>query len=109
MNRYSLMFAFLVASSFAVVPPQVGDHISSPGDTAATAKAGEKDKNGTSTRYGAAPPGRQAPVAFIQSFLAKAVTSQQPGETPTILFATVPHPLETHLGASFDHNLDAMQ
>ncbi len=48
------------------------------------------------------------PVAFIQRFLCKVEPCEaQPGIQ--ILFATVPHPVETHLSAEFDQNLEALQ
>ncbi|HEY3625620.1 MAG TPA: hypothetical protein VGL00_05035 [Terracidiphilus sp.] len=108
MNRYSLMFALLVASSFAVQGPQAGEGTSAP---ATAAKPAATDSHSKVTR----PVGhdnaaeKQGGVPFVQAFLAKALDKGGPGQGPAILFATVPHPLETHLASKFDHDLDALQ
>ncbi len=96
MNRYSLIFAALVATSFAVRPSPAGDVGVSEGGEKKIAEKGPAKANGVT------------PESFLQVFVDKAQLS--PGQSPRlqILFATVPHPLETHLAAAFDHNVEAM-
>jgi len=95
LNRYSLLFAVLVASSFAVQSPQSGE--THPQEREAAKTAAEQRP----------APIDAGPEAFINAFLAMA----QHGKTsnPQVLFVTVPHPLETHLSADFDNNVDALQ
>jgi hypothetical protein len=94
-NRYSLLFALLVASSFAVQSPQSGDSNPPARDTA---KAAAEQ-----------PPApiNPGPESFIKAFLAMA--QHGPASNPQVLFVTVPHPLETHLPAAFDNNVDALE
>jgi hypothetical protein len=109
MNRYSLIFALLVASSFAVHAPPAGEG-ASPAATA-PASASTKAKGGVRREH-AAGGGKIAgydPVAFLQGFMNEALPGTLPGQKLKVLFATVPHPVETHLGSAFDHNIDALQ
>jgi len=106
MNRYSMIFALLVASSFAVHPTPAGNGTSPAGGATDT----EKNKQ----HHGApAAVGNQLlvedPNAFIQRFLEKAPYAAKATQTVQVLFATVPHPVETHLAAAFDHNVDALE
>ncbi len=129
MNRYSLIFALLMASSFAVHSPQA-DEGGSPGAamrTEARVKArtekspvsperrvGNKpDKQGANGKASASkvPTGdsfEEEPVTLISEFLEKASGNGQFGNLH-ILYATVPHPVETHLAAEFDHNVDGLE
>lgn len=98
MNRYSLVFAVLVAASFAVRSPHAGEQASNGGDQKKALPAHR------------AEPQASEPVSFINDFAAKA--QYAPGEaagTLQVLFATVAHPTETHLAAAFDHNIEALQ
>ena len=96
MNRYSLFFAVLVAASIGMHSTHAGDSAASPGG--ANKYAAKRHPN----------PLTDEPVAFIQRFLCKVEPCEaQPGIQ--ILFATVPHPVETHLSAEFDQNLEALQ
>ena len=93
MNRFSLVFAALVAATFIVQTPS-GEL---PPEAAARKAA----------RLPAQNKAQMSPAAaFLQVFLDKA----GPGARNLhVLFATVPHPIETHLAAAFDHNIDAIQ
>jgi hypothetical protein len=115
MNRYSLIFAVLIASTFAVRPTQSGDGTAKPGS--ANIRALNNDKAPGTKRNTAHNPGNlkaAQPLSenardLIQWFLDKAAPSSEPKTNLQILFATVPHPVETHLAAAFDHNVDAIQ
>jgi hypothetical protein len=98
MNRYTLMFAALLAASFTVHPSGGGGTDKKPSD---------KEKE---VQVGRPGPELSDPVGIIQAFL-KQTQPEQPGapEHPRILFAMVPHPTETHLAEAFDHNVDALQ
>src|SRR5271168_3410449 len=98
MNRYSLVFAVLVAASFAVHSPHAGEQSSSGGD---------EKKLLASHRI---EPKPSEPVSFIKEFFARAqyAPGEHPG-IPRVLFATVAHPTETHLAAAFDHDVEALQ
>jgi len=107
MNRYSLLFALLVASSFAVHPTSAGDGASPAPATQSTAANNAKG--------GVKPPAGgengllyDDPVPFIQSFLEKAEPRPAADQNLHVLYATVPHPVETHLASAFDHNVDAL-
>jgi len=120
MNRYSLIFALLVASSFAVHPTQAGNGASPEGD-GSTSAASNASAGGAKPRPAKAKPGArqsvnsqegplsQEAVTFIQGFVGKAGAGAEPAKSLQILFATVPHPVETHLASAFDHNLEALQ
>ena len=109
MNRYSLIFALLVASSFAVHPTRSGESPASaaglPAKTVGSARA-------RATVPPAANPGKQLfdePIRFLKPFLERAQPVPKGRQGLQILFATVPHPIETNLGAAFDHNVEALQ
>jgi len=114
MNRYSLIFALLVASSFAVHPTQVGD--GTPVGGSEKAPAARQSRN-PGTTSGAAQSGgngsegqlSQDAVKLIGEFISRARKPSEAKKSLQILFATVPHPVETHLAAAFDHNVDALQ
>jgi hypothetical protein len=108
MNRYAFLFALMVVASFAVPTPQSGGRNRSAADQG-------KD-------VAANPPmshDLKEAENFIAAFENKGASDRgtapskqtQSGAAPHIqvLFATVPHPLETHLAAQFDHNVDALQ
>ena len=106
MKRYSMIFALLMASSFAVHRTPTGD--GTPSGVSAT------DTNKNLPHH--SPPaavGNQLlvndPNDFIQRFLNKAPKDANAAQTVKVLFATVPHPVETHLAAAFDHNVDALE
>src|ERR1035441_5844903 len=95
MNRYSMIFALLVASSFVVHPTQAGN-----------GAAGSADARKPAVNR-AKPP--DEPTAFLENFLNKSAKGSNPSQSLQVLFATVPHPVETHLAAAFDQNVDALQ
>jgi hypothetical protein len=106
MNRYSMLFALLVASTFAVHPTPAGDAGATADETKKTAPAHP------------AEPLTEEPVRFLEGFLEKAGVGSAPGvksgagfatSAMQVLFATVPHPVETHLAAEFDGNVEALQ
>jgi hypothetical protein len=114
MNRYALIFAFLVASSFVVNPPQARDSTSKEGSEtgASTNRRNQPPAERGSLQAGnevAAQPLSQDAVRLISAFTAKAASEAALQSSPQVLFATVPHPVETHLAVAFDHNVDALQ
>jgi len=129
MNRYSLIFALLMASSFAVHAPQ-SDEGSSPGASLRAESRGNVRKDKSKGKNGLRGPqklqGRSSkhpghpgdssrswledePVNLIHEFLAKAAPKSDQPRNLHILYATVPHPVETHLAAEFDHNVDGLE
>lgn len=98
MNRYSLVFAVLVAASFGVHSTRAGDSSRNGADKQRTAKPGSPG------------PELSGPVGMVQAFLRQAqpAASGAP-DRPAILFALVPHPTETHLAEAFDHNIEGLQ
>ena len=123
MNRYSLIFAFLVASSLLVHTPgpasggNGGQAASSPTSSRAKAPGATQTVShprgsgaGTSQTEAGAESPLDAPLQVIQRFLGNINGSVPPAPIDIkILFATLPHPIETHLAAAFDHNLEAIQ
>ena len=95
MNRYSLIFAVLVASSFAVQSPPSRDS-NPPGR-----------ETGKDAVAQLPAPLNLGPESFINAFLAMAPHGKT--GNPQVLFVTVPHPLETHLATTFDNNIDALE
>jgi hypothetical protein len=108
MNRYSMIFALLVASSFAVHPTQAGN--GSPSAASAQSAEGENGHGAGKKAAAAAGSGLlvEDPKPFIDRFLAKAGVPDA-AKGLQVVFATVPHPVETHLAAAFDHNVDALE
>jgi hypothetical protein len=108
MNRYSLLFAVLVASSFAVHPTQAGDGASS----AATSQTSATEKEKAGEKLTGVGGGKgllvDDPVKFVKKFVEKAAPDAKATQNLQILFATEPHPVETHLASEFDHNVDAL-
>jgi hypothetical protein len=49
------------------------------------------------------------PLQLIQKFLKNINPELHPVSDIKVLFATLPHPTETHLAAAFDHNIEALQ
>ncbi len=96
MNRFSLIFAALIATSFVVHPTPAGQ--------TPTAEAGQKRAPAIAQNKAKATP----PEVFLQDFLHKARLPKGQSPQPQILFATVPHPIETHLASAFDKNVEAM-
>jgi hypothetical protein len=109
MNRYSLLFAAIMVASLAVPSSQSGERT--------PANAAQESKLGTLPAVS-----RNLPEAerFINEFLyspapnqsSKAVLKRKKQAKPIhiqILLATMPHPIETHLAAEFDHNIDALE
>jgi hypothetical protein len=119
-NRYSLVFALLVASTFAVHPSQGGhdsaplgqrsyaDHDNGSGTNAKKSKASATRNGRGDGRVEPAPAAHDAKKA-IESFVGKASSHPDALQHIQVLFVTVPHPIETHLAAAFDHNVDALQ
>lgn len=104
MNRYSLIFAAMVAVSFVSPPTR---NSSSPDGSPSIGKA--VDAHG-----GDKPEGNNSSFdldAQIRNRLAEFLSrSADPTHLhPVVLFATVPHPIETHLAADFDENVAALQ
>jgi hypothetical protein len=105
MNRYSFLFAAIVAATF-VTP---GTHTeTAPGATQSGSTPGAHDRGLASTQ------GLKAfgvdPFKDLDEFLKKrSVLSTETSEVPAILFTTVPHPVETHLAAIFDEDIAALQ
>jgi len=93
LNRYSMFFAALVAASFVTHP------------ASAPESAGEERV----VEAGLAKAKAESPESFLGEFLAKAQLAPKQNPDLQMLFATVPHPFETHLASAFDHNVDAMQ
>lgn len=107
MNRYSLVFALLIASSFVVQAP-----VSQKGVATETSAISAKHRNSNTakkTTYGQPVEGENTPDQFVRDFLSRGIRTQTGLPTPEVLFVTVPHPVETHLAASFDLNLEALQ
>ena len=109
MNRYSLIFALLVASSFAIHPTRSGD-TSPPAAPIKAATGTTPKKNGDNLKAGRVQELLfEDSVPFVQSFLEKAATGSKPIKSLQILYATVRIRLETHLAAAFKYNVDAIQ
>jgi len=108
MNRYSLFFTLLVATSFAVHPARTRDAIESAKSENVFA-AQMAHANGKSTYSDQTTSLAQARNSFLRTFLDKARIV--PGNAPNlqILFVTAPHPTETNLALAFDHTVDALQ
>jgi len=114
MNRYSLIFVLLMASSLAV---------HSPGpETTGTSSHAASEKSGTARIHAqlksaeagvagveAKNPSLEGPLRVIHRFLSNISSTPQPVNEVKVLFATLPHPIETHLASAFDHNIDALQ
>jgi len=97
MNRYSFVFAVLMAASLAVHAPRAGEK---------TATDEAEKKMFAPKRPGPQP---EEPVAFIKQFVAKgALPAGAAAIKPQVLVATVAHPTETHLAAAFDDDVEAM-
>jgi hypothetical protein len=111
MNRYSLLFAAIVAASFVAPTTRTGD----------APQATQQARIPHSSKHAGANPGQDNtygvdPYRDLDEFLQKrlvqtpANSKKSPAvEEPTVLFATVPHPVETHLAADFDENVSALQ
>lgn len=107
MNRYSLVFAAMVAVSF-ITPPTRNE---APFEM--NALAGKS----------AAVHGNQKPSAenspldldteigshLVEFLSQRTEVSAHNNVHPLVLFATVPHPIETHLAADFDENVAALE
>jgi hypothetical protein len=117
MNRYSLIFALLMASSLAVHSPGPGTErpSTSTANRMSTASAKSASVGQASSLAEAAAqregknPSLNGPLQLIQRFLSNINPAQQQTNDIKVLFATLPHPTETHLAAEFDHNVEAMQ
>jgi hypothetical protein len=108
MNRYSLIFALLIASTFAVGPARQANE--PPSDNQTPTKTNERNGNKPKSQQphstGESQSLSDKSALFLQSFTAK---TQDKGQHLQVLFATVPHPTETNLSAAFDHNIEALQ
>lgn len=109
MNRYTLLFAILVASTFAVQAPQVGEvGTAASGTHVAPAAKRQAEAKGTANAQ-ISPTLADAPAKFIERFIEKSDARPTQPMGLRILFFTAPHPLETHLASSFDQNVDALK
>lgn len=108
MNRYSLIFTLLVASSFAVHPIQTRDAVESADGTSVsgTQRIHATEKHSHSGEITSLTEARND---FVRGFVDKGRTARGPAPDLQILFVTVPHPTETNLALAFDHNVDALQ
>jgi hypothetical protein len=95
MNRYSMIFALLVASSFAVHPTEMGNGAAGSAEARKPVVSRTKQPD--------------EPTAFLERFLKKAAKGSNLPQNLQILFATVPHPVETHLASAFDQDVDALR
>lgn len=121
MNRYSLVFALLIASSFAVHPRQAGVGSESTGEGSSLTSSrtnGSSPNHRKPANQGAQDSDDNQPklhsaaddaIAAIQAFLAKSGSEATAPQHIQILFVTMPNPVETHLAAAFDHNIEALQ
>jgi hypothetical protein len=117
MNRYSLIFAILMASSMAV---------QSPGPEGSRASGNTSEKNAHARAAGSVLVAGKAqsqnngaeqkkqqllgdPLKVIQRFLKNVDPASKTPIQIKVMFVTVPHPLETHLASAFDHNVDGLQ
>ena len=123
MNRYSLIFAVLVASSMIMHSP--GPESGGAGASASSGTSSSRVKThgamqavshpkGSETGVAQADAGArsllEAPLQVIQRFLGNIDNSAPPPSIDIkVLFATLPHPIETHLSAAFDQDLEALQ
>ena len=120
MNRYSLIFALLMASSLAVNSPAPGTSGSSsptPSErniskarASGVSQSSSSAESLTSRTAQSENTGRLSqPLQLIQTFLGNIDPAPHPLPSIKVLFVTVPHPIETHLASAFDHNIDALQ
>ena len=114
MNRYSLIFVLLMASSLAVHSPspettgtssRTANEKSGPARIPAQLKSAEAGVAGIEAKN----PSLEGPLQVIHRFLSNISSAPQPENEVKVLFATLPHPIETHLASAFDHNIDALQ
>ena len=113
MNRYSLIFALLMASSMVAKAPDPQTSHSS------TSSANEKNRSAVRTSGAGSGSANlkpteaggplNGPLQVIKGFLKNIDPLPHPVSGIKVLFVTVPHPIETHLAAEFDHNMDALQ
>lgn len=102
MNRYSFLFAAIVAATFVAPTPHGGESPHTP--SAGKASQPHSTENASSNPY------QIDPNPDIKEFLDKRTPQSVQQEIyPQVLFATVPHPIETHLAADFDENIAALQ
>ena len=107
MNRMSLLFAALLAVSFAM-PSHIQD-TSQAGQRPALSASHTPAKS--STEAGSkAPVLQEEAQRFLSDFLNKgdAFTGQDTSHLK-VLFATLADPVQTHMAAAFDHDLAALQ
>jgi hypothetical protein len=103
MNRYSFLFAAIVAATFVAPGTRTAD--TSPGPNqrsgnAALVAGANKTSEQAASNYGVDPSG------YLTTFFTNIVG---PAKNPSVLFAAVPHPTETHLAADFDEYVAALQ
>src|SRR5215472_8565317 len=107
----SLLFAALLAASFAVTPSNAPESSSSSEKTSAVAaRAGSDAAGKKSDQTSKQPllPNEQA-EKFIAVFLKKGGAYEPSNDPIHVLFATVADPVQTHLAAVFDHDVAALQ
>jgi hypothetical protein len=120
MNRYSLIFALLMATSLAVHSPgpQAPASSGSGGGESGVSRArasevaqGATISAGPNSKSAPAENASRlsAPLGLIQKFLSNVDSVPHPIQSMKVLFVTVPHPIETHLASAFDHNVEALQ
>jgi hypothetical protein len=126
LNRYSVLFAVMVAASFAL---QSGtSHESAPEQgtmplAVSHNMAHRVDRSASSVRAAASPnqsgnklsqklvdpeaATREDALKFLREFLEKS-SLHNPTQLK-LMFATLPDPIETHLASAFDHDVSALQ
>lgn len=98
MNRYSLFFAMMVAATFVAPSPN-------PVDTSSPAATVNKAHGPDNGKHLGIDPG-----SALQEFLDKRLhPAEKTAPGVQVLFATVPHPIETHLASDFDEDVAALE
>jgi hypothetical protein len=109
-SRTSLVFAALLAASFAVAPghtpeaPPSGSGVPAGPAPARSETANTHAEPGKTGEEKVDP--QQDALGFLSGFLDKAGELER---APSVLFATLSDPVQTHLAASFDHDIAALQ
>ena len=106
MNRMSLLFAALLAASFAMTPGNAPESSQAPEKS--RAGSGPVRKTAETKKKDAVLPEVEA-INFIAGFLNKGSAYANTGYAYQVLFATVSDPVQTHLAAAFDHDVAALQ
>jgi hypothetical protein len=106
-NRISLLFAALVAASFAMAPGNAPETSQPPQkNSTITSRAGSGSAKNNEKE--SVLPKVQA-TSFVAGFLKKGSAYGNTSPSYQVLFATVADPVQTHLAAAFDHDVAALQ